>query len=86
MDMEKTYTPENFESSTYQKWEKEGFFKPSYDESKDSYSIALPPPNVTGSLHMGHAFQQTIMDTLIRYQHGRYHTAIRCYHLSSCGI
>ena len=67
MDMEKTYTPENFESSTYQKWEKEGFFKPSYDESKDSYSIALPPPNVTGSLHMGHAFQQTIMDTLIRY-------------------
>ena len=46
MDMEKTYTPENFESSTYQKWEKEGFFKPSYDESKDSYSIALPPPNV----------------------------------------
>ena len=67
MDMEKTYTPENFESSIYQKWEKEGFFRPNYDESKASYSIALPPPNVTGSLHMGHAFQQTIMDTLIRY-------------------
>jgi len=67
MDMEKTYTPENFESETYQKWEKEGYFKPNYDESKESFSIALPPPNVTGSLHMGHAFQQTIMDTLIRY-------------------
>ena len=67
MDMEKTYTPENFESETYQKWEKEVYFKPNYDESKESFSIALPPPNVTGSLHMGHAFQQTIMDTLIRY-------------------
>lgn len=67
MDMEKTYTPENFESDTYKKWEKEGYFKPNYDESKESFSIALPPPNVTGSLHMGHAFQQTIMDTLIRY-------------------
>ena len=67
MDMEKNYTPENFESETYQKWEKEGYFKPNYDESKESFSIALPPPNVTGSLHMGHAFQQTIMDTLIRY-------------------
>ncbi|WP_074943250.1 valine--tRNA ligase [Succinivibrio dextrinosolvens] len=65
--MEKTYTPENFESNTYQKWEKEGYFKPNYDESKESFSIALPPPNVTGSLHMGHAFQQTIMDTLVRY-------------------
>ena len=67
MDMEKTYTPENFESNTYQKWEQDGCFKPNYDASKESFSIALPPPNVTGSLHMGHAFQQTIMDTLIRY-------------------
>ncbi len=67
MDMEKTYTPENFESGTYKKWEDSGCFKPSYDTNKESFSIALPPPNVTGSLHMGHAFQQTIMDTLIRY-------------------
>ena len=67
MEMEKTYTPENFQSNIYQKWEKEGFFKPNYDSSKESFSIALPPPNVTGSLHMGHAFQQTIMDTLIRF-------------------
>ena len=67
MQMDKTYTPENFENSTYEKWEKEGCFRPNYDASKESFSIALPPPNVTGSLHMGHAFQQTIMDTLIRY-------------------
>ncbi|MDD7021776.1 MAG: class I tRNA ligase family protein, partial [Aeromonadales bacterium] len=65
--MEKTYQPENFESGIYKKWEEEGLFKPSRDTSRPSFSIALPPPNVTGSLHMGHAFQQTIMDTLIRY-------------------
>ena len=67
MQMDKTYAPENFEKSIYEKWEKEGLFKPSGDTSKPAFSIALPPPNVTGSLHMGHAFQQTIMDTLIRY-------------------
>ena len=67
MEMEKTYQPEKFENGIYQKWEANGLFKPSGDNSKGAYSIALPPPNVTGSLHMGHAFQQTIMDTLIRY-------------------
>jgi len=67
MEMDKTYEPEKFESGIYQKWEQEGLFKASMDTSKPSFSIALPPPNVTGSLHMGHAFQQTIMDTLIRY-------------------
>lgn len=65
--MDKTYQPENFESKIYQNWEEQGFFKPNGDSSKNSFTIALPPPNVTGSLHMGHAFQQTIMDSLIRY-------------------
>lgn len=65
--MDKTYQPENFESKIYQNWEEQGFFKPNGDSSKPSFSIALPPPNVTGSLHMGHAFQQTIMDAMIRY-------------------
>lgn len=67
MDMDKTYQPENFESKIYQNWEEKGFFKPNGDTSKPAFSIALPPPNVTGSLHMGHAFQQTIMDSMIRY-------------------
>ena len=67
MDMDKTYQPENFESKIYQNWEEQGFFKPNGDTTKSAFSIALPPPNVTGSLHMGHAFQQTIMDSLIRY-------------------
>ncbi|EGA71830.1 valyl-tRNA synthetase [Vibrio sinaloensis DSM 21326] len=64
--MEKTYNPTSIEQALYQAWEEKGYFKPHGDTSKESYSIMIPPPNVTGSLHMGHAFQDTIMDTLIR--------------------
>jgi len=64
--MEKTFNPTDIEQSLYQSWEEQGYFSPT--EEGDGYCIAIPPPNVTGSLHMGHAFQQTIMDTLIRYQ------------------
>ncbi|KLV11246.1 MULTISPECIES: valine--tRNA ligase [Photobacterium] len=64
--MEKTYNPQSIEKALYQRWEEAGYFKPHGDTSKDAYSIMIPPPNVTGSLHMGHAFQDTIMDTLIR--------------------
>ncbi|MDN0125314.1 valine--tRNA ligase [Yersinia aleksiciae] len=66
--LDKTYSPQEIEQPLYEHWEKQGYFKPSGDTSKESYCIMIPPPNVTGSLHMGHAFQQTIMDTLIRYQ------------------
>ncbi|WP_033576652.1 valine--tRNA ligase [Dickeya chrysanthemi] len=66
--MEKTYNPHDIEQPLYEHWEKQGYFKPNGDTSKESFSIMIPPPNVTGSLHMGHAFQQTIMDTMIRYQ------------------
>ncbi len=79
MEMEKTYQPEKFEKDIYHNWEQQGYFKPSYDESAPNYSIALPPPNVTGSLHMGHAFQQTIMDALIRYHRmDKYDTLWQC--------
>jgi len=64
--MEKTFNPTDIEQSLYQSWEEQGYFSPT--GTGDGYCIAIPPPNVTGSLHMGHAFQQTIMDTLIRYQ------------------
>jgi len=64
--MEKTFTPSDIEQSLYKSWEEQGYFSPTGEG--EGYSIAIPPPNVTGSLHMGHAFQQTIMDTLIRYQ------------------
>ncbi|PLR37818.1 valine--tRNA ligase [Chimaeribacter arupi] len=66
--MEKTYNPQDIEQPLYEHWEQQGYFKPNGDESQESYCIMIPPPNVTGSLHMGHAFQQTIMDTMIRYQ------------------
>ncbi|MRI34586.1 valine--tRNA ligase [Endozoicomonas sp. OPT23] len=64
--MEKTYNPHAIERSRYQTWEEKGYFAPSGEG--DSYTIMIPPPNVTGSLHMGHAFQDSIMDALIRYQ------------------
>ncbi|KZZ12713.1 valine--tRNA ligase [Oleiphilus sp. HI0079] len=63
--MEKTYQPSEIEQSWYEQWEDQAYFKPS--GHGDAYSIMIPPPNVTGSLHMGHAFQDSIMDALIRY-------------------
>ena len=63
--MDKTYNPQAIEQTWYQHWEDKGYFKPQGEG--DPYCIVIPPPNVTGSLHMGHAFQDTIMDTLIRY-------------------
>ncbi|QLH64078.1 valine--tRNA ligase [Serratia symbiotica] len=62
------YDPKEIEQKLYDHWEHQGYFKPNGDTSQESFCIMIPPPNVTGSLHMGHAFQQTIMDTLIRYQ------------------
>jgi len=65
--MEKTFSPQDIETKWYQTWENNGYFKPSGDTSADPYCIMIPPPNVTGSLHMGHGFQEAIMDALIRY-------------------
>lgn len=66
--MDKTYNPKNIEQPLYNRWEQKGYFKPNGNTQQGSYCIMIPPPNVTGNLHMGHAFQQTIMDILIRYQ------------------
>ena len=63
--MDKTFEPQSIEQQCYKKWEDAGLFKAS--GSGEPYCILLPPPNVTGSLHMGHGFQQTIMDALTRY-------------------
>lgn len=63
--MDKTYKPETIETNCYENWEKNNYFAPKGEGSP--YCIMLPPPNVTGSLHMGHAFQQTLMDVLTRY-------------------
>ncbi|KLU14616.1 hypothetical protein AFK69_15005 [Xenorhabdus sp. GDc328] len=66
--LDKTYNPAEIEQPLYSHWENSGYFKPHGDTSKDSFCIVIPPPNVTGSLHMGHAFQQTNMDTMVRYR------------------
>ena len=62
------YIPKEFEDKLYSNWEEKGYFKPSGDKSKGSYCIVMPPPNVTGKLHMGHALDGTIQDLLIRYK------------------
>jgi len=72
--MEKTYNPASIEQSWYQTWEQRGYFAPQGGES--AYCIMIPPPNITGSLHMGHAFQDTLMDTLIRYKRMQGHNTL----------
>jgi valyl-tRNA synthetase len=71
MELAASYLPSEIESKWYQVWEEQGYFKPNMDPEAPSYCIQLPPPNVTGTLHMGHAFQQTVMDILIRYHRMR---------------
>jgi len=65
--METTYNPQSIEQKWYQTWENKGYFAAQNKADADNYCIMIPPPNVTGTLHMGHAFQDTIMDALTRY-------------------
>ncbi len=67
-ELEGKYEPKSFEEEIYENWEKNGYFKPSMDKTKESYCIMMPPPNVTGKLHMGHALDGTLQDILIRYK------------------
>ena len=66
--LEGKYNPKDFEEKLYENWEKKGYFKPTNDNTKENYCIMMPPPNVTGKLHMGHALDDTIQDILIRYK------------------
>ncbi len=66
--LEGKYEPNEFEKDIYENWEKHDYFKPSGDKTKQSYCIMMPPPNVTGKLHMGHALDGTLQDILIRYK------------------
>lgn len=75
-EMADRFNPSAVEQALYQRWEESGYFKPSENENAPSYCIAIPPPNVTGSLHMGHAFQQTLMDTLIRFNRMEGHNTL----------
>ena len=71
MELAKSFDPHAIESRWYPYWEEHGYFKAGFDASRPSFSIQLPPPNVTGTLHMGHAFQQTLMDILTRWHRMR---------------
>ena len=62
------FNPKDFEEKLYSEWEEKGYFKPSDDRTKEPYCIMMPPPNVTGKLHMGHALDGTIQDILIRFK------------------
>ena len=67
----KTYDPQSFERKWYAYWEEQNLFHDAADESREPYSVVIPPPNVTGQLHMGHALDNTLQDILVRYQRMR---------------
>ena len=66
MEISKTYSPKEIEDKWYAYWEKNNFFKSTPNKDKEPYTIVIPPPNVTGVLHMGHMLNNTIQDVLIR--------------------
>ena len=68
MDMQKTYNPKDFEDRIYADWEQSGYFRAEIDADKVPFTIMMPPPNITGQLHMGHAMDATMQDTLIRFK------------------
>jgi len=75
-ELAKSFEPAAIEARWAPLWEQSGLYEPTLDASKPSFAIQLPPPNVTGTLHMGHAFNQTIMDSLTRYHRMRGHNTL----------
>ena len=67
-ELEGKFEPKTFEEEIYKNWNEKGYFKPSNDKTKKPYTIVIPPPNITGKLHMGHALDETLQDILIRYK------------------
>jgi len=76
MDMAKTYNPAEFEKDIYAEWERNGYFRANVDASKLPFTIVIPPPNITGQLHMGHALDETLQDTLIRFKRMQGYSAL----------
>ena len=76
MDMAKTYNPSEFENEIYSEWEKNGNFKAYVDPNKLPFTIVIPPPNITGQLHMGHALDETLQDTIIRFKRMQGYSAL----------
>ena len=75
-NLAKTYDPKGFEDRIYEMWETKGAFNAEVDENKEPYTIVMPPPNITGQLHMGHALDQTLQDVLIRWKRMQGYSAL----------
>ena len=75
-NLEKTYNPHSFEDRIYEMWEDKGAFNAEIDKDKKPYTIIMPPPNITGQLHMGHALDQTLQDVLIRWKRMQGYSAL----------
>ncbi len=67
-ELPKTYSPSEFEDRIYEKWCEKGYFTPDVKDNRPAFSVVIPPPNVTGQLHMGHALDETLQDILVRYK------------------
>ena len=76
MEMSKTYNPQEFEGDIYKEWEEKGYFRAEVDANKLPFTIVIPPPNITGQLHMGHALDETLQDTLIRFKRMQGYSAL----------
>ena len=74
--LEKTYDPKDIEDRLYQKWEDRGYFHAEVDKNRKPFTIVMPPPNITGQLHMGHALDNTMQDILIRYKRMQGYSAL----------
>ena len=75
-ELSKTYDPKEIEDRLYQKWEENGYFHAEVDRSKKPFTIVMPPPNITGQLHMGHALDNTLQDCLTRFKRMQGYSAL----------
>ena len=75
-ELAKAYNPGEFEDRIYQFWESNGYFHAEVDQNKKPYTIMMPPPNITGQLHMGHALDNTLQDILIRFKRMQGYSAL----------
>ena len=75
-ELSKTYDPKDIEERLYEKWESKGYFHAEVDRSKKPFTIVMPPPNITGQLHMGHALDNTMQDILVRYKRMQGYSAL----------
>ena len=76
MEMQKTYNPKDFEDRLYKEWTDKNYFRAEVDPSKIPFTIVIPPPNITGQLHLGHALDNTIIDALIRFKRMQGYSAL----------